>query len=322
MADLFGPLLVLTFCLSQALRDVYFANVFQGIGFFPVLLLTAMLSTAIFGALTAARAGGEFAKLYRYRSIVLGMNVTTAVAWSSYFFGLTHLDPSIVNTVHTGVAPLTVIALSAVGVGSAEREVVRPLEHGCYVGMTLALAGLWWVALSGNSGLPVDSIATTLRALTALVVGGASITLSLVYSKRLTDHGVSAKAVTAVRYVMAGLLAGCAEALREGGVLRGGAGDVGSLGELATLAVSTIMLIVLPTFALQAGLARTPPLTAHVIRALGPVCVFALAQLDGRIAYSAPTLICIVAYSIFVIAGNVAHGWRPVHAERVVAGTS
>jgi hypothetical protein len=32
--------------------------------------------------------------------------------------------------------------------------------------------------------------------------------------------------------------------------------------------------------------------------------------------YSAPTLLCIVAYSVFVVGGNVAHGWRDSPAER------
>jgi hypothetical protein len=74
--------------------------------------------------------------------------------------------------------------------------------------------------------------------------------------------------------------------------------------------VAAIVLIALPLFGLQVGVALTAPLSAHVIRALGPVCVFALQQFDGRLSYSGPTLVCILAYSAFAIAGNLAHGWR------------
>jgi drug/metabolite transporter (DMT)-like permease len=304
VADLSGPLLVLSFCLSQALRDVYFAGVFQSIGPFSALVLTAALATGIFGALTVIRTPGDVAKLVGHRATVLGMNATTAVAWIGYFYGLTHLEPAIVNTLHAGVAPLTVIALSAAGMRPAERAPVGSFERGCYAGMALALAGLWWVVLSGRSGLPAPNAATALGALAALLVGGVSITVSLLYGKRLSDHGVGAEAVTAVRYVMAGALAAAAEALRAR------PWEVGGLRELGTLALAATALVVLPAFVLQAGLARTPPLTAHVIRALGPVCIFAVEQLDGRITWSAPTLACILAYSAFVIAGNVAHGWR------------
>ena len=66
----------------------------------------------------------------------------------------------------------------------------------------------------------------------------------------------------------------------------------------------------LPLYAMQVGTALTAPLTAQIIRALGPVLVFALEQFDGRLHYSAPVLACILAYSVFVIAGNFVHGWR------------
>jgi hypothetical protein len=85
---------------------------------------------------------------------------------------------------------------------------------------------------------------------------------------------------------------------------------IGDLGELAALSATSAVLIVLPLFALQVGIARTAPLTAHVIRSLGPVCVFAMEQIDGRLVYSTPTLICIAAYSAAAIAGNLAHSWR------------
>jgi drug/metabolite transporter (DMT)-like permease len=77
----------------------------------------------------------------------------------------------------------------------------------------------------------------------------------------------------------------------------------------ALLAVATTTLIVLPLFAFQLGIGRTTPLTAQVIRALGPVFVFALEQFDGRLRYSLPTLACILAYSASVIVSNIAHGW-------------
>ena len=80
--------------------------------------------------------------------------------------------------------------------------------------------------------------------------------------------------------------------------------------ELATLAVAATALIAMPLFALQVGIALTAPLTAHVIRSLGPVCVFALEQIDGRVVYSTPTLVCIIAYSMAAIASNLVHGWR------------
>jgi drug/metabolite transporter (DMT)-like permease len=304
LGPLLGPLLVVAFCLSQALRDVYFGHVFQGVDFFAVILLAFTLSTLIFGAIAAIKTPADLKKLRGHVATVLAMNATTALAWSCYFFALTHLEPSIVNTVHSGMGPLTVLALAACGVRLAKPGAIGRGELWSYGGIALAIAALWWVVLSGHSGLPANDETTSLLALALLTVSGSSITLSLLYSKRLHDHGVSAEAVTAVRYLLLIVLAACVEAFK------GGLQGIDNLSDLATLSAASTVLIVLPLFALQVGIALTAPLTAHVIRSLGPVCVFALQQIDGRLVYSMPTLICVIAYSAAAIASNLAHGWR------------
>jgi hypothetical protein len=304
-----GPLLVLTFCLSQALRDVYFGHVFQGVDFFAVILLAFTLSTLVFGAVTVVKSPAQFKVLRGHATTVLAMNVTTAVAWSCYFFALTHLEPSIVNTVHSGMGPLTVVALAGAGMTLAKPSVMRQAERWAYGGIALAIVALWWVVLAGRSGLPAGDEGTGLVGLVLLTISGSSITLSLLYSKRLHDLGASAEAVTAVRYLLLILLAGCIEASR------GRMGGMADLGDLAVLSAASTALIILPLFALQVGIALTAPLTAHVIRSLGPVCVFALEQIDGRLVYSTPTLVCIVGYSVAAIATNLAHGWKERRVE-------
>ena len=202
------------------------------------------------------------------------------------------------------MGPLTVVALAACGVRLAKPGVVRRGELWSYAAIAVSIAALWWVVLSGRSGLPAGNEATNLVGLVLLMISGSSITISLLYSKRLHDHGVSAEAVTSVRYLLLILLAGCIEAFK------GRTGSIAGLGDLAVLSAASTALIVLPLFALQVGIALTAPLTAHVIRSLGPVCVFALEQIDGRLVYSTPTLVCIMAYSAAAIAGNLAHGWK------------
>jgi drug/metabolite transporter (DMT)-like permease len=298
-----GPLLVLVFCLSQAFRDVYFGHVFQGVDFFAVILLAFAASTIIFTAIPLVRARSEFIKLRGQIGTVLMANVTTALAWSCYFFGLSHLEPSIVNTLHSGMGPLTVVALAAFGVRLAKTESVGWGEYLGYAGIALSLVALVWVVLAGRSGLATGG-ATPLLGLAALLVSGVSITVSLLYCKRLHDHGVNAEVVTSARYVLLILIAA--------GVCwhKGGLGGVDTIGEAAMLTGLATVLIVLPLYAFQLGIALTTPLTANVLRALGPVFVFALQQIDGRLSYSAPTLICILAYSAAAIMSNVAHARR------------
>jgi drug/metabolite transporter (DMT)-like permease len=298
---LLGPGLVLLFCLSQAFRDVYFGHVFQGVDFFAVILLAFLTSTVLFTAIPLVRDRSAFGKLRGHLGTVVAMNVATALAWSCYFFGLSHLEPSIVNTLHSGMGPLTVVALAASGARFAKKPVVGWGEYAGYAGIALSLAALAWIVLAGQSGLASATNAKALLGLAALLVSGASITISLLYCKRLHDHGVSAEVVTSVRYVLLILIA--AGVVWHKGRLDG----VGTVAEAATLTALATILIVLPLYAFQVGIALTTPLTANVLRALGPVFVFGLQQIDGRLTYSTPTLICILAYSAAAIVSNVAH---------------
>ena len=76
-------------------------------------------------------------------------------------------------------------------------------EYLGYAGMALSLVALGWVVLSGHSGLARRTRPWRCLALRRFSVSGASITVSLLYCKRLHDHGVSAEVVTSVRYVAA-----------------------------------------------------------------------------------------------------------------------
>jgi drug/metabolite transporter (DMT)-like permease len=312
--NLLGPALVLLFCMSQAFRDVYFGNVFQGVDFFAIILLAFVASTVIFTAIPLIREPASFAKLRSSLDDVLAANIATALAWSCYFFGLTHLEPSVVNTLHSGMAPLTVIALAAFGARIAKSETVGWGEYLGYAGIAMSMVGLAWVVLSGRSGFIAGGEAMALLGLAALIVSGAAITISLLYCKRLQDRGVGAQVVTSVRYVLLILIA-AGVVWQKGGLI-----GVDSASDAATLTSVATVLIVLPLYAFQVGIGLTAPLTAQVLRALGPVFVFALQQIEGRLSYSAPTLICILAYSAAAILSNLAHARSATLAPKVSRG--
>jgi drug/metabolite transporter (DMT)-like permease len=302
-----GPGLVLLFAVSQAFRDVYFAHVFQGVDVFAVVLLAFSISAVGFGVVALLRAPQELAIVRAEWQAMLWMNITTALAWTSYFYSLKHLQPSIVNTLHSGIGPLTVLALSAFGWRIAKPSAVRKAEYVCYAGLASSLAFLWWVVLAGHSGLDVNDLATNVTALALLIVSGACITISLLLCKRLNDRGVGSDSVTAGRYILIVLVAFAAVLFRDTGT------GISSLQQWTVLGIAATILIVLPLYSLQLGIARTAPLTAHVIRSLGPVCVFALELFDRRIGYSGLTLFGIALYSVFSIASNLARGWGGEH---------
>jgi drug/metabolite transporter (DMT)-like permease len=304
MSGMLGPLLVLIFTLSQAFRDVYFGGVFQKFDFFAVILLAFSLSTVMFAGMALVKSSGDFLAMRGQGVTILTANLTTAAAWSSFFFALTYLDPSIVNTIHSAMGPLTVVGLSAFGITLAKSGSIGRVECAGYAGILASVALLWWVVIGGHSGLASRSLSASIAGLALLSVSGVSITVSLLYCKRLQDRGVGAQALTAVRYIALILLAGAMT------FWSGKFSNFNAVSEVATLSIASIALIVIPLYAFQVGIGRLTPLTAQVIRALGPVFVFALEQFDGRMRYSMPVLACIVLYSLSVIVSNLARGWR------------
>ncbi|MGE0626600.1 MAG: hypothetical protein AB7O43_02155 [Hyphomicrobiaceae bacterium] len=294
-----GPTLILLFGLSQAARDVYLGSVFQGVGVFAVILLAFSISTVVFGALTLLRRPGDLSKLAKHWKVSAAMVVTTAMSWPFYFHALTYLDPSIVNTIHSGMAPLTAMALALSGSRLTGPATAGAAERSCLIAIAGVILALWWLVLSGQSGVRNAGLLMQLTGLGAVFVSGSMITVSLLYSKRLHDLGAGAEAVTSVRYLLLLAVAAVIEATRAAPP------DHLNADNLPVLAIATTLLMVLPLFALQVGIDNTRPLTAHVLRALGPVFVFALEQVDSRITYSTPVLICIVVYSVFAVLASI-----------------
>jgi drug/metabolite transporter (DMT)-like permease len=315
MPSLLGSSLVLIFTLSQAFRDVYFGDVFQRYDFFVVILIAFSISTVIFAFAALIRVPADFGKLRGQMGSVIAANITTALAWTCFFFALTYLDPAIVNTIHSAMGPLTVVVLGAYGVALAKPKAIGRIEYAGYAGIAASVVALWCVVIGGYPGLPTTNLKVSITGLALLGVSGASITVSLLYCKRLQDRGVGADAVTAVRYIALIALAGIV-------ILWHGPAAIPPPHELAALAVAATALIVLPLFAFQLGIGRTAPLTAQVIRALGPVFVFALEQSDSRMRYSTATLVCILLYSVSVIVSNMAHGWSDERNRDQAAGRS
>ncbi len=306
-----GPSLVMVFCVSQAFRDVYFANVFQGVDFFVVILLAFSIATVMFGAVTIIRKPSELALMRGEIPALIWMNLLTALAWTSYFFSLKYLQPSIVNTLHSGAGPLTVIVLAAFGIHIARPSPMQRVEYICYLGVAASLLFLWWVVLADRSGLRTENLIVTLGGLALPLISGTAITISSLWAKRLNERGIGADAVTAGRYIVIVVAAFFVVVLGERPP------GLATAGEFANLAVMTTVLIVLPLYSLQLGIARTAPLSAHTIRSLSPVLVFGCELVDGRITYSGPTLFGIALYSFFAVASNLMRGWQDETAQNI-----
>ena len=293
-----GVVFVLVFVVASSFRDVYFSGVFQAFSFFEIITIAFSLCTVGYAVAIAFTEPRQFSKLLRNWPDVLLVNATTATAWISYFYGLQNLEPSIAHTVHVGIGPITITVLNFFGVHISLPAHIRIAEKVCHFGVLVSLLLLSSVVLAGVSGAGSYSPGTGLLSVAAPYVSGSVITISSLYAKRMNENGISAAAILAVRFVAIVLVSLIFVRFGEGGF----AGT--RLDQLVFISLAAAVLIILPLYFQQLGIARIPPITVRVIMSLGPILVFLLQAFEERLIYSPYTLTCIVLYSAFSLLSN------------------
>lgn len=296
-----GLFLTAGFVLCGALRDVYFSRALQAWSPLDVAALTFTISTGLF--LTIALAGGarRLAALARWPRDIVAINVTSATAWIAFFYALQNLEPALVQVMWAGSGPLTIGALERAGIALVEPAPLGALERWCLVaiGVMVALAGA--VALLGLSATDQRS-ATFGVGLTLL--SGAAISINILLCKRLHERGVAPAPLLSVRFIGVVVVAlALAPFVRSGPSLW-------SSSALPTVAGVALLLIVLPLYLNQRGLALASPMTVRIVHAAGPVLVFAIQFLEGRLPASPWSLVVIVGYSASAVLSATARQWR------------
>ncbi len=294
-----GPLLVFGFVLLSAVRDVYFGHIFQSVGFFTVVLIGCTICTVFFLVVSVLRRRSGLEVLRHKLDVVIVVNVTTAIAWIFYFFALTHTSPAVANTLYSGIGPITIIALDAAGWRIVARGPVRRLEAIFFAGVGASLLLIAFGAINGMSGVQSESMHLSFAGVALAAIAGSSLVISILYTRKLHDHGAGSDAILATRFILIIVIAALAEASNERSFL----GYPPT--ELAWLGLSASVLIVMPIYVLQLGVARSVPLTANIIRALGPVAVFGTQLVDPRVVFSSYMLCALLLYAFCIVGANV-----------------
>jgi len=295
---------LLVFAVSQAVRDTYFGSVFQSVSFFLIAILAFGGSTLVFGLWALCRNRRQIRTLIDHAGLLFALNTTTAAAWIMFFFALKNLEPAIVSTLYTGIGPTAVLAFSALGLAMAKRTDIGRFEFVGHCGVLASLIAIAVVAVLGQSGLSGPSVETRLAAVVLAIAGGVLITVGHMIARRLGDLGVGSVALMGLRFPLTLGIAAVAEFSLDHNLPQP------NVETLPLLAAAAFALIVIPSFFLQLGIARTSPLTVNVIRALGPAFVFAAQQFDGRLHFSGGTLACILAFVLFEILASTTRGWQ------------
>ncbi len=135
----------------------------------------------------------------------------------------------------------------------------------------------------------------------ALAAGaGISISVNTLLCRKVNDAGVSAAALVALRFPGAVILATVLAT-----VSRSDLPAVSSTNALAFVTIA-LLLIVFPIYVNQVGIGLASPLTVRVVLATGPVLLFFLQLIEGRLSASPYSLAVAILYAVFAISATLA----------------
>ena len=310
-----GVLASLAFMALASVRDVYFGGLFQSTDPLGVAIVGFAACALLFAPIALVRSPESFRLLARRPGEVLAVNVTTALAWIAFFYALRTIEPLLVQILFSGIGPLSVTWLDRFVVLTSPEPLDRT-ERGIHLGLLVSLVLAAAVAVGGLSGTGPQPVTTALLGVGLAVGAGICISLSTVLSRRLSDAGVLPSALVSVRFVGAVVLAAALVVVSGGGLSLGG-----SRQEIVVAVAAVLALIVFPIYVNQVGTALASPLTVRAVLALGPVVIFVLQLVEGRLTPSPYSLGCAVLYGPFAVSAAVARRRSSMRSVSMSAST-
>lgn len=290
-----GVVLLLGFVMFQAVRDVHLGHLFGNLGLFEAAFLAFGTAALVFGASLLIFRHDQIELLCREWRGVLALNVTTLLAWMSYFGSLRLVEPAAANLAFSGVAPIAVAALGTIGLSSANEVIVTRVErslHWALLGIVLLLAA---IVSTGRSGFAQLDPQSSLAGVALAAFAGVAITAESIYAKRMNVLGIAPLALVGVRFVMVTVFAGLMVSQIDT--------PYAGLSWSAILQQAIIFLAILigPIYLAQAGLALTSPLVSGVILSISPIATLALQSTAGGLVLAPAMLAIGILYALVSI---------------------
>ncbi len=293
-----GFLVSAAFVCLAAMRDVYLGGLFQRVNPLVVAMVAFSLCTLVLLPLALVRSRESLAALVSRSGALFWVNVTSAMAWLAFFAGLRLVEPSLVQILYSGIGPLSVVWIDRYLPGAMPVPLTR-VERPIYVGLLASLVFAAAVALSGLSGAGVQPVSVAALGVIFAASGGVSISVSTMLCRTLNDAGVTPSALLSLRYPATALSAAALASLSPVGLR-------GELSWVDTFMAMAALLIIVPSYVNQLAISLASPLTVRVVLAIGPVLIFLLQLIEGRLSVSPYSLTAAILYAVAAAAAGLA----------------
>lgn len=287
-----GLLCCLAFVTLEAFQAVYLGGLFQSVDSFLIGSLVFGLSVAGTVIAAAIFRPRELVQSYRSIRLVAILNVFAAVTWSTYFLAVQLIEPAVVFTVFSGMVPLGTLIGRWLRMREAGISFNGPV-YSSYLLIFASLLALGAATLTGLSGFVRGDVFSAALGVSLSVLSGGCTAFVILYSIRLNGRGVGPLTQFGLRFVLYTLLASAAFAA--------GLDDKGqrlAAPELALVVAVGLAVIALPLYLVQKAVPLLPASTIAAMTSLGPIMVFLMQMIEGRVDYAPATLFGLAIYSL------------------------
>jgi drug/metabolite transporter (DMT)-like permease len=293
-----GVVPLLGYAVLSAAVDVYAGNIVQSLSPITVAAVSFTFAAIFFLGLNSARHGlaASLRPIRTHRHDVIAINIMTAVAWITLLFALKFLEPAVVNVVAFALGPaLTVLINPLLRRGST----MLRSEVTVAVVILGLICLLMWGSVVGLSGIGEIATGQAVLGLVLGVICALACAGTVVYSKRLSEGGMTPVSTLAVRYFLMIAVGWAFVAFND---------EPKIVDSIVPGLVVAVIGVAVPSWLGQVGIKYVEPVTASLLETMSPVCAFALQFLDGRLQPSALTLVGILGITAMVGVGVVARG--------------
>ena len=279
------------YILLESAQSVFFGAVLQemdsfqlGFWVFGITTVLLILGISVFDPVQIRLCARNLPGL-------VACNCSTAAGWIFYLFSIQLIEPAVAFTVSSAAMPVAAVGFSFFGIGEpASLDTARKK-----VGFWLIVAGILFLAgstLMGFSGFVRGTQIAGIAGLACAALSGCAFALMLVHCKALNDNGLGPVSVFAFRFLAYVALSAFGWLLHL---------DYKGLVETDDAAIAILIGLVImafPLFAMQKAISSISVLLLSAITALGPLVVFCMQIIEGRVGFSGFTLAGLLIYSL------------------------
>ncbi|WP_100399030.1 DMT family transporter [Bacillus sp. FJAT-44742] len=288
---LIGTLFLIGSAVLTSINQVFYANQVQTISPFTFTFISFLI-TAVFFIVISKKKGGKVKKLdSQCKKNFIYLNLSTALAFMSFFYALKYVEPAIVSAIEMGVGPMFALVLAKAATPKVKTlRLDSTVAWGTLAGSLL----LVWATFTGRSGLNFVPSSEFIFGVAASLLCGFGAVLAADYSKKLSVKGWGSSYILAHRFyfiIVASLVLSILE------------GDLGAhlSNHLLWIIIVSVLGVLLPLYMLQVGIKHCDTFFVMVSIAFVPIFTFVFQLLDPRIAWSNTTLIGILILTFFAL---------------------